>query len=215
MTNTAWSSQELASVALVGEVLAPFFLEDPKLGTAGASFQAMASLDVDAAASEWPFVDAPNASECLVMMRDGLSAGVDDGLIWEYRRLFAGPGHKAAPPWGSVYTDRESVMFGTSTLDLRQWMREQGIERLGDANDPEDHIGLMLELMVWIARNRPECLDDYLRLHLLTWAPHFLELVERETSHLFYRGLARLTRSSLEGIRDARDLHVEIPRFYR
>lgn len=215
MTVSAWGEDELAAVGFVGEALAPFFLQDPRLGTAGPSFEAMASLDARAAAVEWPFADAEAVRECLGQMQEGLSDGVDDALMWEYRRLFTGPGHKAAPPWGSVYTDRECVMFGVSTLDLRQWMRQHGVARQGDANDPEDHIGLMLELMAWLARNRPADLDDYLRLHLLTWAPHFLSYMEGATTHPFYRGLARLTRLSLEGIRDARGLAVDVPRFYK
>lgn len=215
MTATAWTEDERAGAAIVGASLAPFFLEDPRLGAAGPSFDAMAALDAHAAAAEWPFVDEDGALECLQLIQEGLADGVDDDLMWEYRRLFVGPGHKAAPPWGSVYTDRECVMFGLTTLDLRQWMRERGIERLGDANDPEDHIGLMLELMAWLAGNRPDDLDGYLRLHLLTWAPHFLEYLEDATTHPFYRGLARLTRLSLEGIRDARGLDVAVPRFYK
>lgn len=215
MADASWEKSDLASVALTGEMLAPFFLQDPKLGTAGPSFQAVASLDAQAAAAEWPFVDAPCALEALELMQKGLAGGVDDDLMWEYRRLFVGPGHKAAPPWGSVYTDRECVIFGVSTLDLRQWMRERGIERRAAENDPDDHIGLMLELMTWIALNRPDDLDDYLRLHLLTWAPHFLEYLEAQTTHLFYRGLAQLTRASLLGIQRARGLQVDIPRFYK
>ncbi|HIS39516.1 MAG TPA: Tat proofreading chaperone DmsD [Candidatus Aphodovivens avistercoris] len=205
----------LEAVAFVGEALAPFFLRDPKKGTAAPSFAAMAALDAEAAAAEWPFVAESEARACLERMQEGLRGGVDDDLMWEYRRLFVGPGRKACPPWGSVYTDRECVMFGISTLDLRQWMRERGVERLGGANDPEDHIGLLLELAAWLARNKPACLDEFLRLHLLTWAPHFLELMERETRHPFYEGLARLTRLSLEGMRDARGLAVDVPRFYR
>ena len=51
----------------------------------------------------------------------------------------------------------------------------EGIARLVDDKTPEDHIGLMLVLMAWIARNRPEALDDFLRLHLLPWSSHFLD----------------------------------------
>ena len=57
-------------------------------------------------------------------MREGLVAGADnEELVWEYRRLFVGPGHLPAPPWGSVYTDHECVIFGEATLALRAWMR--------------------------------------------------------------------------------------------
>ena len=45
--------------------------------------------------------------------------------MWEYRRLFVGPGHLPAPPWGSVYTDRECVIFGEATLIGIQ--RERGL----------------------------------------------------------------------------------------
>lgn len=140
---------------------------------------------------------------------------VNNDLIWEYRRLFVGPAAKAAPPWGSVYTDRECVVFGEATLDLRQWMRQTGIEKLNDDKEPEDHIGLMLMMMSWISVNKPEALDDFLRLHLLTWSSHFLEEMEEATDHPFYKGLARITRLSLEGIQEDREIEVEYPRFYR
>ena len=41
----------LEGIAFVGETLGPFFLQDPKTGEAGAAFQALAALDVDAAAA--------------------------------------------------------------------------------------------------------------------------------------------------------------------
>ncbi len=204
------------AVAFAGEALAPFFLQDPVKGDAGAAFEAMAALDPAAAAAEWPFVGEDEARAALSLMVEGLAAGVDDdALVWEYRRLFVGPGRKPAPPWGSVYTDRECVVFGASTLELRAWMRAHGIARTTDEKTPEDHIGLMLALMAWIARNQPADLDDYLRLHLLTWAGHYLDELEEAAEHPFYKGLARLTRATLEDIRAERDLDVAYPRFYR
>ena len=125
-----------------------------------------------------------------------------------------GPGRKPAPPWGSVYTDRECVVFGASTLALRAWMREHGIERLSDAADPEDHIGYVLLLMAWVAKHRPELLVEFLGEHVLTWSSHFLEQFEA-AEHAFYRGLASLTRSTLEGIGEELSIEVVYPRFYR
>lgn len=206
----------LEAVAFVGEALGPFFLQDPKKGSAHAAYEAMAALDPDAAAAEWPFAEEDEALRSLRLMVSGLAAGTqDDDLMWEYRRLFIGPAPKPAPPWGSVYTDRECVVFGASTLALRAWMRAHGIERTTDDKTPEDHLGLMLELMAWIARNQPQDLDEFLRLHLLTWSSHFLEQLAGSTSHPFYEGLACLTNASLEGIRCERGLEVDYPRFYR
>ena len=207
---------ELEAVVFVGETLAPFFLDDPVKGDAGSSFAAMAALDPAAAAAEWPFADGDEAHAALRLMVDGLAAGAEDeALVWEYRRLFVGPAPKPAPPWGSVYTDRECVVFGASTLELRRWMRERGIARQTDDKDPEDHIGLMLALMAWLARERPADLDEYLRKHLLTWSSHFLDELAEAAAHPFYEGLARLTKASLEGIQQARGLDVTYPRFYR
>lgn len=206
----------LEGIAFVGETLGPFFLQDPKTGEAGAAFQALAALDVDAAAAEWPFAGEAEARACLALMKEGLAHGIeDDDLVWEYRRLFVGPAPKPAPPWGSVYTDRECVVFGESTLALRAWMRAQGIARLVDDKTPEDHIGLMLVLMAWIARNQPADLDDYLRLHLLPWSSHFLDELAEAAEQPFYEGLARLAKASLEGIQSERALDVAYPRFYR
>lgn len=215
----------LEGVAFLGNMLAPFFLQDPRTGDAGPEFAAVATLDVRAFGAEWPFVGQEEAARCLSMMVEGLAScradgegGVfiaDDDLTWEYRRLFIGPGAKPAPPWGSVYTDRECVVFGATTLELRAWMREHGVARTADEKTPEDHIGLMLALMAWLARNQPADLGEFLSLHFLTWAGHFLDELADAAEHPFYKGLACLTKASLGGVRETLGVEVVEPRFYR
>ena len=192
-------------VAFLGNTLAPFFLQDPRTGDAGAEFAAVAVLDAQAAGAEWPFVGEEESG----------AFAADDDLTWEYRRLFIGPGAKPAPPWGSVYTDRECVVFGATTLELRAWMREHGVARTADEKTPEDHIGLMLALMAWLAQNQPADLGEFLSLHFLTWVGHFLDELADAAEHPFYEGLARLTRASLDGVQEALGLEVVTPRFYR
>jgi len=216
MSSENIDEQTYGSIIFVGETLGPFYLNDPAKDDIEAGFNAIAQLDADEASQEWPFVSEAEALEDIALMQQGLDPElISDDLVWEYRRLFIGPAKKPAPPWGSVYTDREMVIFGASTLDLRQWMREQGIERMGGNSTPEDHIGLMLLLMAWIAENKPECLEEYLTKHLLTWSSHFLEQLADVSEHPFYEGLAKLTKASLEGMQDALGLEVEYPRFYR
>jgi TorA maturation chaperone TorD len=201
--------------AFIGRALGPFFLEDPKSGNAGSLYEALAALDPEEAAVEWPFVADELACRFIRQMQEGLAADFD-ALLWEFRRLFStGPVRKPAPPWGSVYTDVEPVIFGATTLELRSWMKEQGIAFKSSERVPEDHIGLMLLLMAWIAEDRPELLEEYLRLHLLTWSSHFFEQLKAATSHPFFQGLAGLTSASLEGLRVQAALVVDYPRFYR
>lgn len=203
-------------IAFVGETLGPFFLQDPVKGTAQAAFEAVAALDPHEAGAEWPFVGGEHAERYLAQMVQGLENGIDDeDLVWEYRRLFIGPAKKPAPPWGSVYTDRECVVFGESTLALRQWMRENSIERTVDDKTPEDHIGLMLVLLAWLAGNKPELVESYLTDHLLTWSSHFLDQLAAAAEQPFYEGLALLAKESLEGMQQELDLDVVYPRYYR
>ncbi len=222
--------ETLEGVALVGMTLGPLFRHDPVLERehVGTLYETLAKADAQALSEEWPFVDDGKACDALaklvdeamrfedVMAVDNESLAAAPKLALEYRRLFVGPAKKAAAPWGSVYTDKDQVVFGMSTLSLRDWLRANGIEvRQEGGEEPEDHIGTMLELMAWIAGNRPEVLAEYLQDHLLTWAPHFLTLMQSATTSDFFDGLAALTRESLLGIQDALGLEVEEPRFYR
>ena len=212
---TAVVKDRAEDISFIGTTLGPLFLEDPSTGSAEALFRAFSELDVDDAAKSWPFVEAGEACKALQMMKNALADGLTDDLTWAFRQLFVGPMPKLAPPWGSVYTDFEQVIFGASTLELRQWMREHGIERHVDGHTPEDHIGEMLLLMAWLATNQPEDVEEFLRLHLLPWSGHFFEIVVRESPHDFYRGLALLADASLNGIQEVLDIIVEYPHFYR
>lgn len=205
-----------AETSYAGSILGQLFLHDPQKGTAGELMAALAQSDPAELAAGWPFAAPDTARAALALMVEGLMQGTDaEDLTWEYRRLFVGPLPKAAPPWGSVYTDKDCVVFGASCLELRTWMRRNGIARDEATDTPEDHIGLMLELMAWIAGHKPELLEEYLRMHLLTWSHHFCELVAAEATHPFYRGLAQLTDATLEGLRTNLGIKVVYPHFYR
>lgn len=135
--------------------------------------------------------------------------------VWEYRRLFVGPTHKAAPPWGSVYTDYQEVMFGASTLELRAWMRACGITQTQHDNMPDDHIGLLIALLDSLLPERLDCALELLQLHLLPWCGHFFGILERETTHPLYRALARFGNAYLNNVWYITQLSVVIPHFYR
>lgn len=74
------------------------------------------------------------------------------------QRLFVGPALAVSAV--SVWLDRESVLFGDSTtLALRQWMREKGIQFEMKQNEPEDNFGSLLLMAAWLAENgrQTEC----------------------------------------------------------
>lgn len=209
----------LGAVSFVGTALSPLFTEDPKLGKGAGVIGAFAQLDVDAAAADWPFVDPQAAKDALALMKQGAQPQDDgrpvDPLTAEYRRLFVGPAAKACPPWGSVYTDKDMVIFGESTLALRSWMRANGIARQDDEKTPEDHIGLLLAMLPYLAQHKPELVVEFLRDHVLTWSSHFLDLMAQQARHPFYQGLAAITKASLEGMQAKLGIKVVYPKYFR
>ena len=60
----------------------------------------------------------------------------DEPLAEAWQRLFIGPWALPAPPWGSVWLDKENVLFGDSTLELREWMRLNVMRRAINAAIP-------------------------------------------------------------------------------
>ncbi|WP_288219356.1 Tat proofreading chaperone DmsD [uncultured Adlercreutzia sp.] len=217
-STSPWPQDSLDDLAGVCDILAPLFLEDPVKGSIGEELDALAVLDGGEAAADWPF--AANASEVESFLNQ-LAAGAASedkaraALAREYRRLFVGPAKLPAPPWGSVYTDKEGVIFGEGNLRLRAWLRDHGISRLDDAHVPDDHIGNVLQLAALLATEQPDTLDEFLSLHVLPWAPHYLALLEAAAEHPFYASLAALTRATLEGARETRELSIEEPEFFR
>lgn len=123
----------------------------------------------------------------------------DETLPEAFQRLFVGPWALPAPPWGSVWLDRENVLFGDSTLALRQWMRENGIAFDCEQNEPEDHFGTLLMLGAWLRENsRDEAWQQLLAWHVLPWATRFLQLFIQHAAHPFYQALGQLTQHTLQ-----------------
>ena len=122
----------------------------------------------------------------------------DEPLPDAWQRLFIGPWALPAPPWGSVWLDRESVLFGDSTLALRQWMRDNGIVFEMAQNEPEDHFGTLLLLAAWLAENgRNAERDQLLAWHLLPWSSRFLTVFVENAGHPFYQALGQLAQLTL------------------
>lgn len=213
----------LGNLVFIGSTLGPLFLHDPKTdwSLVGPLYETLAASDAQELAEAWPF-GSPSVADVTLdaMVKEAaLATSSEEGLAAladEYRRLFVGPEPKAAPPWGSVYTDKDQVVFGASTLALRDWLRSQGISiDSGESDEPEDHIGTLLVLLSWLAQEHPDLIPEFLKLHLLPWADHFLEIMQGATDHSFFEGLAVLTRESLADIQKELGLSVETPRFYR
>lgn len=153
----------------------------------------VSALSADGWQTQWPL-----SEEALSPLVAQFQADAGEPLPQAWQRLFIGPYALPAPPWGSVWLDRENVLFGESTLALRQWMRDNGIQFDMQQNEPEDHIGSLLLLAAWLAENgrQTEC-EQLLAWHLLPWSVRFLEVFIEKADHPFYQALGQLARLTL------------------
>lgn len=134
----------------------------------------------------------------------------------EYMRLFVGPASLIAPPWESVYTSADHLMFQMSTLDVKRTYQRYGVVAAEDGsnNVASDHIALELAFMGLLAgkefaareagnlQSLSELLEEQARFldgHLLNWVGAFVSKMMGglEDDAVLYPTLAKLTASFL------------------
>ncbi|EMX7355080.1 Tat proofreading chaperone DmsD [Salmonella enterica] len=176
--------------AVTARVLGALFYYSPESHETAPLVQALLTDDWQA---QWP-LDA----EALAPVAAMFKTHSEESLPQAWQRLFIGPYALPSPPWDSVWLDRESVLFGDSTLALRQWMRENGIQFEMQQNEPEDHFGSLLLLAAWLAENdrHHEC-EQLLAWHLFPWSSRFLDVFIDHAGHPFYQALGQLARLTL------------------
>lgn len=198
MSPSITTSQQLSNaeaVSLTGRVLGAVLYYSPEQAEVTPIINLLSN---DEWVIEWPCGNAAEIQRAAALIRSGLEPTNRQTLTEAYQRLFIGPNALPAPPWGSVYLDHESVIFGDSTLALRDWQAELGIEVQQQQREPEDHIGLLLMLAAWLTEDQPEQITALLADHLLSWSGRFLALLDEHAEHSFYQGVAQLTRMTLD-----------------
>ncbi|WP_028864829.1 Tat proofreading chaperone DmsD [Psychromonas aquimarina] len=130
-------------------------------------------------------------------------------LYSDYQSLFEGCDNMPAPPWGSVYLDREKVIFGDSTLRLRSFLALHQIEVDTGMREPEDQFGLSLFAAAHLIEKQQN-LDAAAVLfaeHLLPWAFHYLDCFIKHAQTDVYKTLAAICRDWLKALKQA--MHIE------
>ena len=130
----------------------------------------------------------------------------------DYTRLFVGIGNTLAPCWESVYFNEDGMIFQKQTLQVRHWYRQFGLEPEKLYNEPDDHIGLQLSFLAYLAKLGLQALDEndetrleqilhaqrqFISENPLKWVFEWVRLVNKYARTDFYRGLAFLAHGSL------------------
>lgn len=124
-----------------------------------------------------------------------------DELRVEYTRLFIGPGEPPCPPYESVYRDGEDgergPVEGPSTVAVRKWYQEFGVQPSTDHSDLPDHIATELEFAAYLTeRDATDDREQFLDEHLRVWLELFLDQVAQETEMDYYEELVATTRAA-------------------
>lgn len=144
---------------------------------------------------------------------DSDSDGMIDEVSYQYTKLFIGPPSPSAPPWETMYGgengEEVTVAFGTPTFQMRQLLREIGLELSNENHQYEDHMGIELlylsELCRRAAEGSEEERDDlsaqmrrFIEEHPLSW----VGTLERKVDETFPDGyislLLRLEQALLQ-----------------
>jgi TorA maturation chaperone TorD len=129
-----------------------------------------------------------------------------DALRSEYTRLFIGPAALAAPPWESVYTTQEKILFHEATLEVRRFYYKRNFLPTGYPNVADDHIAIELDFMYRLAAKTLESHTseateevlalvadqrDFLTGHLLKWSGRYAEALGSTKAGPLYPAAAR------------------------
>jgi len=136
------------------------------------------------------------------------SAEEPESLLLDYTRLFLGPAHVVAKPYGSVWLEGENTLMGDSTMAVQELYHEGGFEIDEGFRELPDHIAAELEFLYLLIyreneghRNgEPEALKAattlkkrFLDGQLGLWLGPFTAAVKGSAQSGFYRQLAELT----------------------
>lgn len=121
---------------------------------------------------------------------------VDD----EFHDLFIGLGRGELLPFASWY--RTGALMGQPLAELRRDISGLGFERQPGVSEPEDHVGVVLEIMSALSEPRPdngvELQRWFFAAHLQPWVPRFFGDLETARAADFYHSVARLGLAFLD-----------------
>ncbi len=147
----------------------------------------------------------PEAAPFSMKMGEALPRYSSEDLSIEYAKLFVGPYELKAPPYGSVYLDRERRVMGDSTMEVIKAYEEQGLSIDNEFREVPDHISVELEFMYYLTCQEVEALKNAERKKALKWiepqeafpnsflrpwVPDFCTRIKEGTDNEFYRALS-------------------------
>ncbi|MFV0448194.1 MAG: molecular chaperone [Vibrio sp.] len=138
-----------------------------------------------------------------------------DELEYQFSVLFEGQGEMPCPPWGSVYLDKDNIVFGESTAHYRAFLRQNGLEIHSAMKEPEDQFGLMLlALSQLLEKGDAGAGMVLITEHLMPWGARYLELLASNEVSQYYAILAQITQELFASLQSEFEYQVAAKTLY-
>ncbi|PNH81426.1 TorD/DmsD family molecular chaperone [Vibrio diazotrophicus] len=122
-------------------------------------------------------------------------------LEYQFSVLFEGQGQMPCPPWGSVYLDKDNIVFGETTAQYRNFLRQNGLEIISESKEPEDQFGLMLlALSQLLEKGEAQAGMELITEHLMPWGTRYLELLAKNEVSQYYAIIAQITQDLFDSL---------------
>ena len=112
----------------------------------------------------------------------------------EFFRLFVGVGRGELLPYGSYY--QTGFLHERPLARVREDMARLGIERSSSLSEPEDHIGILFDVMAGLITGQFDATEteqqEFFALHIKPWATQLFADMEACAKTPFYKAVARV-----------------------
>ena len=149
-------------------------------------------------------VDLMKRAICLVPQQPD-DAFIND-LAADYANIYLNYGISASPE-ESVWLDEENLACQQSMFQVRNWYEQFGLMAENWRVRPDDHLVLQLHFLVHLFKTQADkdglvSIANFMDEHLLRWIVSFAERVAGRCDTAYFAGVAMLTASYCEELRD-------------
>lgn len=151
----------------------------------------------------WPLT-SKSADKLISRIKESVESDLLNDINRDFHRLFIGPGKKAVYPWGSIYTDKEGLLFGPSTIVWENFCIQYKVDIKTQSYEPTDHFALIFSALGAIImsdydeKSKKLICHEVLATHFGSWGDKVLSMIEVESSTNYYRSFATLAKLLIE-----------------
>jgi putative dimethyl sulfoxide reductase chaperone len=130
----------------------------------------------------------------------------------DYLTLFTVTGNPLAPPYESVYRNKDQSIFDRQTFEVREFYNSYGWESKFKGNIPDDHLGVELLFLTILIEKYLEFEDKaceeemkkeirrFIDQHILSWVPKWNAHIQEHSKTMGYKGIGTLIFAVAEDI---------------